>query len=124
LGVVEEGVFVDFLGFVTEQELVELYAACRGVVYVPYDEDYGYVTLEGFAARRPVVTLTDSGGPLEFVTDGETGLVAPPQPKAIAEALDRLFADRALATGMGTAGHERLTATVPAWPEVVARLID
>ena len=52
--------------------------------YGPFDEDYGYVTLEGFAAHRPVVTLTDAGGPLEFVTDGETGLVTLPEPQAIA----------------------------------------
>ena len=71
--------------------------------YGPFDEDYGYVTLEGFAARRPVVTLTDAGGPLEFVTDGETGLVTPPEPQAIAHAFDRLFSNRPLAKKMGGA---------------------
>ena len=76
--------------------------------YGPFDEDYGYVTLEGFAARRPVVTLTDAGGPLEFVTDGETGLVTPPEPQAIAHAFDRLFSNRALAQTMGEAGNAKL----------------
>ena len=33
-----------------------------------YDEDYGYITLEAFFAGKPVITHTDSGGPLEFVT--------------------------------------------------------
>ena len=33
------------------------------VVYPPFDEDYGYVTLEAFLARKPVVTTTDAGGP-------------------------------------------------------------
>ncbi len=92
--------------------------------YGPFDEDYGYVTLEGFAARRPVVTLTDAGGPLEFVTDGETGLVTPPEPQAIAHAFDRLFSNRPLAKKMGEAGNEKLRATVPGWPEVVARLTE
>jgi glycosyltransferase involved in cell wall biosynthesis len=107
-----------------DEALHRLYLGALGVYYGPFDEDYGYVTLEGFAASRPVVTLTDSGGPLEFVTDEQTGLVAPPQPRAIAEAFDRLHGDRALATRMGAAGREKLRATVPAWPEVVARLLD
>jgi glycosyltransferase involved in cell wall biosynthesis len=67
--------------------------------------------------------LTDSGGPLEFVEDGETGLVTPPDPPAVADAFDRLFADRALASRMGEAGRARLESEVPAWPEVVARLL-
>jgi glycosyltransferase involved in cell wall biosynthesis len=107
-----------------DEPLYRLFLGALGVYYGPFDEDYGYVTLEGFAAHRPVLTLTDSGGPLEFVEDGATGLVAPPEPLAIAEAFDRLYADRALAKRLGEAGHEKLRATVPGWPDVVARLLD
>jgi glycosyltransferase involved in cell wall biosynthesis len=109
---------------VPDERLARLYLGALAVYYGPYDEDYGYVTLEAFAARRPVVTLTDSGGPLEFVADGETGLVVPPDPRAIAEAFDRLHAERALARRLGEAGREVLLARVPPWPEVVARLLD
>lgn len=108
---------------VSDARLRELMLQALAVYYGPFDEDYGYVTLEGFAARRPVVTLTDSGGPLEFVQDGETGLVAPPEPHAIADAFDRLFADRALAARLGEAGRARIEREVPDWPEVVARLL-
>jgi glycosyltransferase involved in cell wall biosynthesis len=108
----------------SDDALERLYLGALAVYYGPFDEDYGYVTLEGFAAKRPVVTLTDSGGPLEFVVDTETGLVVPPEPQAIAEALDRLFADRALAKRLGTAGNETLSAAVPGWPEIVSRLLD
>ena len=38
-----------------------------GVIFPPYDEDYGYVTLEAFLSGKPVVTTTDAGGPTEFV---------------------------------------------------------
>jgi glycosyltransferase involved in cell wall biosynthesis len=109
---------------VSDERLHELYLDALGVHYGPFDEDYGYVTLEAFAARRPVITTTDSGGPLEFVSDGETGLVTPPEPKWIAEAFDRLFLDRALAKRLGTAGNARIRATVPGWTDVVARLLD
>jgi hypothetical protein len=49
--------------------------------------------------------------------------VTHPEPRAISEAFDRLFADRALAKRLGTAGNERLRSTVPGWPDVVARLL-
>lgn len=107
----------------SDARLEQLLLGALGVYYGPFDEDYGYVTIEGFAARRPVVTLGDSGGPLEFVLDGETGLVAPPEPAAIAEAFDRLYADRALAARLGAAGRALIEREVPSWPEVVARLL-
>jgi len=115
---------VTFEGEVPDARLVELYRGALGVYYGPYDEDYGYVTLEGMAARRPVVTTSDSGGPLEFVRDGENGLVVPPKPKAIAAALDKLADDRDAARAMGEAGHKLVAGTVPSWPEVVSRILN
>jgi glycosyltransferase involved in cell wall biosynthesis len=109
---------------VSDERLFQLYEGALAVYYGPFDEDYGYVTLEGFAADRPVVTLADSGGPLEFVVDGETGLVATPEPRAIAEAFDRLHADRDLASRLGAAGNALVRTEVPRWPDVVARLLD
>ena len=88
---------IELAGRVPDERLYELFLGALAVYYGPFDEDYGYVTLEGYAAHRPVVTLSDAGGPLEFVVEGETGLVTPPEPKAIAEAFDRLYVDRALA---------------------------
>jgi glycosyltransferase involved in cell wall biosynthesis len=107
-----------------DDRLYRLYEDALAVYYGPFDEDYGYVTLEGFAAGRPVVTLSDSGGPLEFVVDGQTGLVASPEPKAIAEAFDRLHTDRDLASRLGAAGNALVRTEVPGWPDVVARLLD
>ena len=69
-------------GHVSREDLVGLYAGCRAAFYAPDDEDYGYVTLEAMLARRPVVTCSDAGGPLDFVRDGDTGRVAEPTPEA------------------------------------------
>jgi glycosyltransferase involved in cell wall biosynthesis len=107
-----------------DARLFELYLSALGVFYGPFDEDYGYVTIEGMAAERPVVTVTDAGGPLEFVSEAETGFVTEPKPRAIAEAFDRLYRDRPAAERMGKAGHALVRETVPTWPEVVARLLD
>lgn len=112
---------VELLGFVDDDRLVELYAGARAVFYAPYDEDYGYVTLEAFYAGKPVVTCADSGGVLEFVVDGETGFVCPPAaPRAIAERLDRLAADRRLAAELGAKGAESVAAID--WDRVIAAL--
>jgi glycosyltransferase involved in cell wall biosynthesis len=109
---------------VSDERLHELFLGARAVYNGPFDEDYGYVTIEGMAAERPVITLRDSGGPLEFVTDGVTGYVAEPDPKAIAETFDRLVADAALAERLGRAGHALVREVVPTWSQVVARLLD
>jgi glycosyltransferase involved in cell wall biosynthesis len=115
---------IEFAGRLPDEALYDRYLNALGVYYGPFDEDYGYVTIEGFAAHRPVVTLTDSGGPLEFVEDGHTGFVAMPEPHAIAEAFDRLYADRELARQLGESGNEKVRATVPGWADVVARLLE
>jgi glycosyltransferase involved in cell wall biosynthesis len=108
---------------VPDERLHELYLGALGVFFGAYDEDFGYVTIEGYAAARPVITLTDSGGPLEFVQDGVTGLVSEPAPQAIAEAFDRLWSERESAGAWGQAGKRVLLDRVPAWPDVVERLL-
>jgi len=111
---------VEFLGEVSDEDLVALYAGALGVIFPPYDEDYGYVTLEAFLSRKPVLTTTDAGGPNEFVRDGENGFVTEPDPAALGDALARLAADRRAAVAMGDAGCER--ARTITWAGVIERL--
>ena len=112
---------VNLAGWVDDDTLIELYAGALGVVYAPYDEDYGYVTLEAFLARRPVITAADSGGPLEFVEDGVNGAVCAPDAGEIAGAISRLAADRHAAARLGDAGYER--ARLVSWDGVVEALV-
>jgi glycosyltransferase involved in cell wall biosynthesis len=81
---------VSFRGWVDDNTLLDLYSMCLGVVYVPQDEDYGYVTLEAFASKKPVITLDDSGGVLEFVINEENGMITPPEHKSLAEKINLL----------------------------------
>ena len=110
-------------GSVDEQAKLALYASCLGVVVPPLDEDYGYVTLEAMLSGKPVLTCSDSGGPLDFVLDGETGLVAEPQAEALAEAMDRLWRERAQARRLGEAGRERYRALGLDWSAVIRQLL-
>jgi glycosyltransferase involved in cell wall biosynthesis len=113
---------VEFLGTVADEALVELYRDALAVLYPPFDEDFGYVTLEAFLARRPVVTATDSGGPNEFVIDGVNGFVCPPDPQAFADAINRLSNDRRRAASFGEAGHAR--ASQVTWDGVIEKLVS
>ena len=51
---------VELLGFVSADDLLDLYARCRAAYYAPLNEDYGYVTVEAFLSRKPVLTTTDA----------------------------------------------------------------
>ena len=79
------------------------------------------MTLEAFLARKPVVTTTDAGGPLEFVEDGVTGAVVDPTPEALGAAIARLAPNRTNAQSLGDAGFERARAIT--WDGVVDRLM-
>jgi glycosyltransferase involved in cell wall biosynthesis len=113
---------VDFRGHVDDRVVKDLYARASAVFYAPFDEDYGLVTLEAFRSRKPVVTTTDSGGPLEFVADGRTGLVAAPEPAAIGAALARLLRDGVEARRLGQNGFDAVRDIE--WDRVVTRLTE
>ena len=113
---------VDLTGFVSDDELVAQYANTLAVVYTPFDEDYGYVTLQAFLAGKPVITAYDSGGVLEWVEDGVTGIVTDGSPEQVGAAIDCLAADRALAERMGAAGRARASAL--SWDSVVQTLVS
>jgi len=112
---------VRFLGAVPDDELIELYADAAVVAYVPFDEDFGYVTLESFLSAKPVVTLRDSGGPLEFVEDGVNGAVVEATPETLAEAINRYAGDKMLAASHGAAGRARAAAVT--WDGVIEKLV-
>lgn len=113
---------VEVLGPIPDTEMLRHYAECRGVVFVPVDEDLGYITLEAMIAERPVVTATDSGGPLEFLTDGVEGLVVEPEPRAVGAAFARLMDAPAEAERMGRAGAASYAAKDITWDRVVDTL--
>ena len=112
---------VKFLDAVPDEGLIELYAEALAVIYTPFDEDFGYVMLEAFHSRKPVITATDSGGPLEFVVDGVNGSIITPQPESLADAINRYAADRRRAASHGDAGYDR--ASLVTWDGVIEKLV-
>jgi glycosyltransferase involved in cell wall biosynthesis len=115
---------VTMRGFVSDQEIVQLYAGALGVCYLPFDEDYGYVTLEGMLAAKPVVVARDSGGAAEFIEHEHNGLIVDPDPRAVAEALDRLHNERGWALQLGLRARDKIREMDLSWQTVVERLIS
>ena len=64
---------VEFVGRVSDAELKQLYAGCRGLVF-PGEEDFGIAPLEANASGRPVIAYA-GGGALDTVVDGRTGIL-------------------------------------------------
>lgn len=118
LGVSER---IDFAGAVPFRRLVELYSGCLAVYFAPFQEDYGYVTLEAYLSGKPVVTAPDSGAPTEFVVDGETGFVVELDAEKLAERLRELDHNRKRSAAMGEAGFERIRHMN--WDTVIDKLV-
>ena len=113
---------VQFVGRLDEAELLGHLARCRGVIFPPFNEDYGFVTVEAFMSGKAVITCTDSGGPAEIVQDGENGFVTDPTPEALSVAMRRLIDDRNLAARLGENGAA--TAARMTWSAAIQRLLQ
>lgn len=114
---------VRLIGRFSEAEKLAYYARSLAVFFTPYDEDYGYITLEAMLSSKPVVTCADSGGPLEFVQHGETGFVVEPEAEQIAEVLDHIYLNRQRSAEMGRAGRAAYAGKNIAWANVVEKLL-
>ena len=111
--------------WISEDEKVAALETALASAYVPFDEDsYGYPTIEAAHARRCTLTVDDSGGVPEFVTDGVNGFITPPDPAALGAAFDRLYTDRALARRMGDAAFEEIAARGINWDTVITKLLS
>lgn len=112
---------IKFLGFLNDEDVAEYYADALAVLYVPYDEDYGLVTIEAMMNGKPVLTVTDAGGPLEFVTENETGFISDPSPEALAAKIDHVASDRQNVLRMADACRQKVRHIT--WEYVVSGLL-
>lgn len=114
---------VELAGFVEDEKLLDLIANCRAVFYSPVDEDYGFATLESFAAHKPVITVDDSGEVGRIVQSTGSGWVTAPTPEAIAESLvDCYRKDASQLRAIAEEGY-RLSGTIT-WERVISQLVE
>lgn len=65
---------VEIKSWVSNRELVDLYANCKGFITTSQDEDYGMNVVEAMASGKPVIAPNE-GGYKETLIDGKTGLL-------------------------------------------------
>ncbi|GAC1449331.1 MAG: hypothetical protein NVSMB70_18550 [Chamaesiphon sp.] len=123
---------VDFLGFVSKEELADEYASCDIFVLPAIvdskgdNEGLGIVAIEALAHEKPVVASA-VGGILDVILSGITGVLVPEKdPDALAQAILTLLSDPNLAAQMGRKGLEDVqtrfswSRIVPQWQQVFA----
>jgi phosphatidylinositol alpha-1,6-mannosyltransferase len=104
-----------FTDFVADADIPDIYAAADAYIMVSREgretgdiEGFGITYLEASAAGLPVIA-GNSGGAVDAVVDGVTGLVVDPvDPEAVARAVTEIFKDRPRAVALGKAGRERV----------------
>lgn len=119
---------VRFHGFVDASELARRYASAHAFVLPAVQdskgdqEGLGVVLVEAGAHGLPLVA-SESGGIVDVVRDGETGLLVPPaDERALESAIERLVLDPALARRLGAGAQARVAAEF-SWPAIVERLL-
>jgi glycosyltransferase involved in cell wall biosynthesis len=112
---------IRFVGRLADADLLAHYARAHFVAFVPYQEDMGLITLEAMKSGKPVLTVDDAGGVVEFVRDGVNGRVVAPEVDALAAAIDGLLADPGRLARMG---QEALaTGAAVTWERTIGALL-
>ena len=96
---------VDFLGYVPEERLPELYAHALALVYPSLYEGFGLPVVESMACGTPVLTSRSSS--LAEIGAGAALLADPADEKALADGLYALATDDTLRASLRERGLER-----------------
>lgn len=119
---------VVFAGFVSEEDKAAYYHACDVYVMLSRQEGslvegFGQTLLEAGACGKPVVAGRH-GGVGDAVSDGETGLLVPPEDvDAVAQALTSLLTDPKQSVCLGTNARRRVE-TQANWCTVARQTLE
>ncbi|MFC1967387.1 glycosyltransferase family 4 protein [Chloroflexota bacterium] len=100
---------VSFTGRIADERVRELLAGARAVIFPTTNEPFGIVPLEAMACGTPVI-VSNSGGPMETVIDGQTGLLFHPDDAAdLARKIDIMVGEREKASEMAAAARQHVS---------------
>jgi glycosyltransferase involved in cell wall biosynthesis len=111
-----------FTGYLRGDDLARAYAAADAFIFPGANETFGNVVLEAMASGLPVVAA-QSGGVLDFVTEGVSGLLFDPEDKqSLVEAARAIVTDTHLARRLSA--EARAVAESRRWEAVLDGLLD
>jgi len=114
---------VTFTGYVPEEDLPRIYAACDVFCSPSLWEGFGMPFIEASACGKPCVGFRTRAVP-EVIKDYSTGiLVEPGNVKQLAEALSTILSDKGLAKRMGAKAAERVEKYY-SWERIVDQLLE
>lgn len=113
---------IEMLGFVSDQDLMDYYSNAYAVIFVPYDEDYGLITIEAMMCEKPVLTFDDTGGVVEFVEDRVTGLICKPDINELSKNIDFISRNPELCKKIGKEAKKRVEKIT--WEYTIGRLLE
>jgi len=101
---------------------MKYYSNAYAVLFTPYDEDYGLITIEAMMCEKPVLTFTDSGGVVEFIEDKVTGLVCKPITSELTKNIEFMSNNPELCEYMGKEAKKRVMQIT--WENTINSLLD
>lgn len=97
---------IELLEFISDLKLVEYYSRAYAIIFIPKEEDYGLITIEAMMSKKPVITVDDSGGVLEFIKHNKTGLISKPDVDDLAHNIKCLSDDLILTKELGKTAYQ------------------
>lgn len=111
-----------FTGYLYGDDLAQAYAAADIFVFPAANETFGMVALEAMASGLPVVAAR-AGGPLDFIVEGETGLLFDPNDQeALIRTVCQLVNDSEYANDLGVSARKH--AETRSWTVILDDLLQ
>ncbi|MES1193680.1 MAG: glycosyltransferase, partial [Solirubrobacterales bacterium] len=115
------GEHATFLGWLEGDALADAYASADLFLFASRTDTFGQVLLEAQASGLPVVAVAE-GGPCSIVADGVTGLLAPADATALADAVVALASDPEMRARLAAAARQAVAERT--WERALERLAD
>lgn len=123
-GIAKKSSNIKYLPNLSDDKLKRLYSECLATIYLPINEDFGLIPLEGMASGK-VSIVANEGGCLETVTENITGKIITPDKKSlrkVIEGFDKKWAMKQKNACIAASKQFDIEHCVKEWKKVISTL--